>query len=359
MRNHTFILPVAALLLGLSACNDGQHQPLLIPKKSTPEYSQADKEQLTAAQGLFKPLPPFAYNPANPENASKTELGQVLYYDTRLSKTGNNSCNSCHDLSKFGVDNLATSKGDAGGFGDRNSPTVLNAAFHKTQFWDGRAKDVEEQAGMPILNPVEMAIPSKEFLVEKLKGISEYQQLFAAAFPGENDPIRYDNIQKAIAAFERTLVTPSAFDRYLEGDISALTGEQRAGLKTFMEVGCATCHNGVVLGGNSFQKFGVTADYRTIVKSGDTGRMQVTNNAADKDMFKTPSLRNISHTYPYFHDGSVRELSEAVKIMAKLQLGKELSEAQTKSIVAFLDALTGEVPASAKVVPAVLQQQVQ
>jgi cytochrome c peroxidase len=199
----------------------------------------------------------------------------ILYYDTRLSKTGNNSCNSCHNLATFGVDNLPTSKGDNGGFGGRNSPTVLNAATHAFQFWDGRAKDVEEQAGGPILNPVEMAIPSKDFLIAKLKGIKEYNDMFKAAFPTETDAVTYQNVQNAIAAFERTLLTPSPFDKYLSGDHKALTSEQRIGMKTFMDAGCIQCHSGSNLGGAMFQKFGVFANYRgfTHSKTNDDGKI--------------------------------------------------------------------------------------
>jgi cytochrome c peroxidase len=318
----------------------------------------ADKELLKNAQGYFQPIDSVAKSEANPLSPAKIDLGHVLYYDTRLSKNGGNSCNSCHNLSTFGVDNLPTSKGDAGNFGERNSPTVLNAAFHAFQFWDGRSKDVEEQAGMPILNPVEMAIPSKDFLVKRLKGIKEYQEMFKAAFPDDKDPITYDNIQKAIGAFERTLVTRSTFDTYLEGDISALTPEQREGLKNFIEVGCTTCHNGPNLGGTTFQKFGVFGDYRTLTnsKTNDEGRKSVTKSDTDKDMFKTPGLRNIAKTHPYFHDGSVQDLKDAVKIMGKLQLNKDLTDEQIKSIVTFLEALTGDIPEKAKKAPAVLAQ---
>lgn len=354
MRKYQFpIFLFSFILLGFSACNSGTQSK---EKDQAISNYQENQKQMQNLQASFKALPAVAENPENPITPAKIELGKALYYDTRLSKTGNNSCNSCHNLATFGVDNLATSKGDAGKFGERNSPTVLNAAFHSFQFWDGRAKDVEEQAGMPILNPVEMAIPSKDFLVKKLSGIKEYQDMFAAAFPNEKASLTYENLQKAIAAFERTLVTPAPFDKYLNGDMSALTQEQVDGLKTFMEVGCTTCHNGASLGGNTFQKFGVSADYRTILKPkvNDEGKKKATKAESDKDMFKVPGLRNITKTAPYFHDGSVKDLSEAVKIMASLQLNKNLTEAQTTSIVKFLESLTGEVPASAKEIPAML-----
>lgn len=337
-----------------SSCNQSAPSSEPVQLAVTP----ADQELLEKAQDLFKPVASRLDNPENPITKEKVALGKVLYYDTRLSKTGNNSCNSCHNLSTYGVDNLPTSKGDNGGFGGRNSPTVLNAAYHTTQFWDGRAVDVEEQAGGPILNPVEMAIPSKEFLIGRLKDIKEYQDMFKAAYPEQNNPIVYENVQKAIGAFERTLITPSPFDKYLRGDVHALNSDARVGLKTFIDVGCASCHSGVAIGGNSFQKFGVHGDYRTFVnaKSADFGRKDLTKKEEDKDQFKVPSLRNITMTHPYFHDGCVSDLAEVVRIMGKSQLDRDLSEAQVKAIVAFLHSLTGEVPADAKVMPEILVQ---
>lgn len=342
-----------ALMLA-AACNNQPKESTI----TTPVITEADKQLMARAQELFQPLPARAESADNPITEAKASLGKVLYYDTRLSKTGNNSCNSCHNLATFGVDNLPTSKGDAGKFGDRNSPTVLNAAFHTTQFWDGRAKDVEEQAGGPILNPAEMAIPSKEFLVAKLKGIKEYNEMFKAAYPSDKDPITYPNIQKSIAAFERTLVTPSQFDNYLNGDHQALSVDQKEGLKTFIAVGCIQCHSGVTLGGSSFQKFGVYGDYRTHTGTPceDEGRKKETKQEADKDFFKVPGLRNIEKTAPYFHNGCVADLPQTVKIMAKAQLNQDLSDAQVTGIVTFLKALTADVPEDAKKIPEVLAQ---
>jgi len=339
----------------LAACNNSdKHEPG--KADPAPGITNADRELLQRAQEIFKPLPARADCAHNPVTDAKVLLGQHLYYDTRLSKTGNNSCNSCHNLATFGVDNLPTSKGDNGGFGGRNSPTVLNAATHEFQFWDGRAKDVEEQAGGPILNPVEMAIPTKDFLIARLKDIPAYRDMFKAAFPTAPDAVTYDHVQKAIAAFERTLLTPSPFDKYLNGDHKALTAEQRIGMKTFMDAGCIQCHSGSNLGGAMFQKFGVFADYRdwTHSKTNDQGKLDLTKLSADKDVFKVPGLRNIAKTHPYFHDGSVADLHQAVKIMGKVQLNKDLSEAQVQGIVDFLGALTGEVPAEAKKVPEML-----
>ncbi len=206
-------------------------------------------------------------------------------------------------------------------------------------------QDVEEQAGGPILNPGEMAIPSKDYLVKKLKATEEYPGLFKAAFPDDKDPLTYLNIQKSIAAFERTLLTPSPFDGYLKGDSTALTAEQKEGLKTFVDVGCIQCHIGVGVGGSSFQKFGVYRDYRTLTHStrNDEGRMKVTKLESDKDVFKVPSLRNVAKTYPYFHDGSISDLKQAVITMGKAQLNKDLTEAEVSQIVVFLNSLTGTI----------------
>lgn len=297
----------------------------------------------------FDPLPPTASNADNPVTTAKVELGKTLYYDTQLSKDGNISCNSCHDLATFGVDNEPTSEGDDGRRGDRNSPSVLNAAFHLSQFWDGRAADVEEQAGMPILNPVEMAIPSEQFLVDRLAATEDYPTLFAAAFPTEPAPLTYANIRKALAAFERTLITPSRFDAYLEGDLQALTPEEQAGMDRFIGLGCTTCHNGVNVGAYSFQKFGLFGDYweHTGSETVDDGRYAVTENEADRYVFRVASLRNVDKTAPYFHDGSVESLEEAIRVMVKIQLGIDLEDTEIDNLAAFLRSLTGEVPTAA------------
>lgn len=318
--------------------------------------TNATDELLTQAQGMFKVLPARAENPDNELNDSKIALGKLLYFDTRLSKTGNNSCNSCHNLASFGVDNASFSKGDAGKLGGRNSPSTFNAALHISQFWDGRAKDVEQQAGMPVMNPVEMAIPNEAFLVKRLAAVPMYQEKFKAAFPNEKDPLTYSNIAKAIGAFERTLVTPSAFDKYLAGDAQALNEAEKAGLKTFISTGCTACHSGATVGGLQLMKFGLINDYRALTgsKGTDNGLMDLTKKESDKDIFKVPSLRNVAKTYPYFHDGSVKDLKDAVRIMAKAQLNKDLSEDEINSIVTFLNTLTADIPDETKKVPAEL-----
>ncbi|MCU0371505.1 MAG: cytochrome-c peroxidase [Bacteroidales bacterium] len=319
------------------ACNQA-------PKKPSGEQFPGLLER---AKSTFSPLAEVADNPDNPITPEKILLGRTLYFDKRLSKDETVSCNSCHDLQNFGVDNEPTSDGVGGQKGERNSPTVLNAAFHFTQFWDGRAKDVEEQAGGPILNPLEMAMPDQEAVISRLAAVKGYQDLFAAAFPGEEQPVNYKNLEKAIGAFERKLITPSRFDEYLMGYEEALNNEEKKGLQTFMEVGCTACHSGSVLGGQMYQKFGLMGNYWDFTQSEkiDNGRFLVTNNESDKMLFKVPSLRNIEKTHPFFHDGSITDLGEAVKIIAKLQLNKDLTEQEVQEIVTFLKTLTGTVPA--------------
>jgi cytochrome c peroxidase len=340
MKKALLILPILAVIAW--GCSQS-------PQKSTDKVtSDAAKfaDLLEQAKANFSPLPANADNPDNPVTPEKVLLGQTLYFEKRMSKDGNISCNSCHNLNTYGVDNQPTSPGDGGVRGDRNSPTVLNAAFHFTQFWDGRAKDVEEQAGGPILNPIEMSMPDQEFVINRLGTIKGYQALFAAAFPGEPKPINYGNIQKAIAAFERKLITPSRFDEYLAGNENALTDQEKQGLQTFMDVGCTACHSGTVLGGSMYQKFGLAGNYWDFTHSSkvDNGRFLVTKNESDKFLFKVPSLRNIEKTHPFFHDGSINDLNEAVKVIAKLQLNKDLTEQEVQDIVTFLKSLTGKVP---------------
>lgn len=341
------LIAVFGVVLLMASCSD--HSELNEQNRLaalTGEHMRYDAMIADKAKKIFQPLASVAENPENPITEEKVRLGKMLYFDKRLSKDGNISCNSCHNLKTGGVDNLPFSPGDDGSLGGRNSPTVLNAAFHATQFWDGRMKDVEEQAGGPILNPIEMAIPSKEFLVERLKGVDMYNELFAAAFPETGSPITYWNVQQAIAAFERTLVTPSRFDDYLKGESKALTIAEKRGMKTFMDAGCITCHNGSTLGGNSFQKFGQFKEYwhYTGSETVDFGRFDVTENEVDKFMFKVPSLRNVHKTAPYFHDGSVEDLGEAVGIMAEINLREKLSDEEVESILTFLESLSGDLP---------------
>ncbi|MEN8187205.1 MAG: cytochrome-c peroxidase [Bacteroidota bacterium] len=320
-------------------------------KQAEVEKAPALTELQTKSKNLFGELPSEAKSDKNPITAEKVALGKSLYFDKILSKDQTQSCNTCHNLNTYGVDNLSFSPGDKDGtLGGRNSPTTLNAALHISQFWDGREPDVEAQAGGPVLNPVEMGMPDEGTVVKRLIESDKYPDLFAKAFPNEEKPITYENMKNAIGAFERKLITPSKFDDYLGGDDTALNEKEKEGLQLFIDKGCTTCHIGNVLGGNMYQKFGLYGDYWEMTKSEkiDNGRFEVSKQEGDKFIFKTPSLRNIEKTYPYFHDGSVKDLNEAVKIMAKAQLNKELTDAEVESIVAFLSTLTGEVPAEYK-----------
>lgn len=336
------MIPVAAIAILFASCGNNEAPKDNVPVKNDSNENTAIFEQ---ASKTFAVLPKEAPNPENPLSVEKVALGKMLYLDKRLSKDETQSCNTCHNLDTYGVDNQPTSAGNNGGLGTRNSPTSFNAALHGSQFWDGRNKDVEEQAGGPILNPVEMEMPDEASVVARIKADDEYVKLFAKVYPEEEDPITYKNITWAIGAFERTLLTPSPFDLYLAGDEKALNQDQINGLKDYMDAGCQTCHNGALLGGSLFMKFGIFADYWTLTNSNpiDSGKYVVTHNEADIYVFKTPSLRNIEKTYPYFHDGSVNDLSESVKIMAKTQLNKDLTEEQIKNITVFLNSLTGEL----------------
>lgn len=306
----------------------------------TGEASAASREELQArAKAVLGALPADAPNASNPSSDAKIALGRMLYYDDRLSINETISCNTCHDLARFGVDNEPTSPGHAGERGARNSPTVYNAALHLAQFWDGRAKDVEEQAKGPVLNPVEMGMPDADSVVKVLRGIPGYHPLFAAAFPGEAEPITYDNTARAIGAFERKLITPSRFDDFLNGELDALDDAELAGLETFLDTGCTTCHMGAPVGGLIYQKLGLVHPFATK----DLGRNEVTHAEVDKYFFKVPSLRNVAKTAPYFHDGSIATLPEAVRLMGWHQLGRQLSDEELASIVAFLGSLTGRI----------------
>jgi cytochrome c peroxidase len=293
-----------------------------------------------AYKSIFQPLPMTAENPANPLTPEKIALGKSLYNDARFSQSKKISCNSCHLLSSYGVDHQPTSNGHKGQRGSRNAPTVYNAALHFAQFWDGRAKDVEEQALGPIMNPVEMAMGSETDVLGVVKSIPLYVKAFKKVFPEEQDPVTFKNLGKAIGAFERTLITPTRFDAFLKGDPKALTPEEKKGLALFRDLGCVACHNSPTVGGQMYQKIGLVKEYPTK----DLGRYGVTKNEADKYFFKVPSLRNIEKTGPYFHDGQVNTLKEAVTLMGRHQLGRELNDEQINSVIVFLKTLTAKPP---------------
>lgn len=305
-----------------------EHATAAAPSRPAP----FDRRLLVA----FAPLPAFMGN-TRPSEA-QVALGRILFHDPRLSRNREISCNSCHTLAGFGVDGKPTSVGVGGQPGARNSPTVMNAAGHLAQFWDGRAADVEAQAKGPVLNPIEMAMPSDKQVVAVLSSIPGYVELFRAAFPGAAAPITWDNFAVAVGSFERMLVTPSRFDRFLAGDAAALTADEQHGLATFVSTGCTTCHAGTYLGGSMYQKAGLVKPWPNQL---DRGRGTLTKNPADDMVFKVPGLRNVAETAPYFHDGSVATLPEAVKLMARHQLGRELGDADVAAIVKFLEALSG------------------
>ena len=279
---------------------------------------------------------------------SLVELGRTLYHEKRLSRDNSISCNSCHDTKAFGVDGEKFSVGFNNHLTGRNSPTSFNAFMHVSQFWDGRAPTVEEQAKGPILAGGEMAMPSAEAVVKKINGIKGYKDLFEAAFPNSSPAITYDNVGKAIGAYERLFVTPSKFDKLLAGELSALDEKQKRGLKKFVTSGCVTCHTGNLLGGNIYQKLGLVKPWPN---QKDQGRFAITKKEQDKMFFKVPSLRNIEKTGPYFHDGSSEKLTEAVEVMARHQLGREFSKEEISDIVAFLKTLTGKLNPSIAAYP--------
>ncbi len=318
-----FALSIICLWTGLTGCGK-------------PGSQQVSPATLT----LYEPLPESVPIAAGDE--ARIALGRMLYYDTRLSKAQDISCDSCHSLNNYGVDHEPTSSGFKGRKGERNSPTVYNAAIQFVQFWDGRAPNVEEQAKGPVLNPVEMAMASDKHVVAVLKSIPEYTRAFRKAFPGEKDPVTCNNMGKAIGAFERGLITPARWDKFLRGDQTALTGPEKASFNVFVDAGCPTCHAGALLGGNMYQKAGALKPWPD---TSDPGRYRVTQDQADMLMFKVPSLRNVDKTGPYFHDGKTTTLNEAISKMADYQLGRKLSQAEVQSISSWMKSLTGVIPA--------------
>lgn len=332
---------ISSFVILLAACNRTESAP----KRDTPSASPApsSEPEVTIDVALlpaFGQLPAVVESSDNPLTDEKVQLGRTLYFETSISAGKDKSCNSCHKLDAYGVDGEKTSEGHKKQRGARNSPTVYNAAGHFVQFWDGRAKTVEEQATGPILNPVEMAMPDDKSVIAALR-TAKYEDRFKKAFPGDKEPLSMSNLAKAIGAFERKLMTPSRWDKFLAGDTNALTSAEKAGFKKFTDTNCNMCHAGPYFGGQMYQKLGLARPWPTET---DLGRYAITKQDVDKMMFKVPSLRNIRKTAPYFHDGSVATLEEAIKRMGQHQLGKELSDADISSIATFLDTLTGDLP---------------
>ncbi len=354
MRSALLVI-ASALVLGLAGIGylQGTAEPPAPP--TTPDdpsrSGEAQQEEtedvlLTRAQAMFEPIPteiPLLEN--NPFTAEKEALGRALWFDPRLSSSWFISCNSCHTLGTAGVDLQPRSLGHAWQRGGRNSPTVLNAVFNLAQFWDGRAQDLAAQAVGPIQDALEMN-NTPERVLNTLSSMPGYVQMFGAAFPGSQDPVTFENIALAIEVFESTLLTPDApFDRFLRGDTTALSERERTGLDLFISRGCAACHQGVNVGGTAYYPFGVVErPDAEILPPGDVGRFAITNVEADRYAFKSPTLRNVAITPPYFHSGVVWELEDAVRIMGSAQLGQELTDDEVAAITAFLHTLTGRQP---------------
>lgn len=323
MRKSLFII---LIVLGLSFVSIG-----------FAAFAQDAEGREQVVQGLFATLPDVAPEPENnPTTPEKLELGRMLFFEPRLSASGVISCHTCHNLSLGGTDRLPTSLGHDFLTGGRNAPTVLNAAFFNQQFWDGRATGLEEQAEGPIQAGVEMAMPDV-MAVLAIENIEGYLPYFEAAFPDEETPITFENITRAIAAFERTLLMPNdGLDRYLRGEENALSDDAKRGMEMFTQAGCVACHNGPMLSLGILMPFNHSGE--------DTGRMQVTGNEADRNMFRVATLRNVSLTAPYFHDGSAVTLEDAVRTMGVIQLNRALTDDEVFYILAFLNSLVGDMP---------------
>lgn len=335
--------------LGLSLVGMGLAAVLAMVTAGQARAAGEGQGLLAEAKKTFKQLPDKMPG-SEKDTKDKIALGKKLYNEQKISINGTQSCNSCHrlDQNRGGVDNEPTSPGAEGKRGGRNSPTTLNAGLHIAQFWDGRAADLAAQAKGPVLNPIEMGMPSEEVAVQRLKEAG-YEEMFKKVFPGQAQPLSYDNYAEAVAAFERTLITRDRFDDFLGGQENALSEQEKKGLTQFMKVGCSNCHQGALLGGDRYEKMGDASPY---ANKEDLGRFDVTKKDEDKFVFKVPSLRNIAITWPYFHDGKAAKLSDAVSQMAVLQLGEKLSDPQVTEIVAFLGALTDKERAKPAAAPA-------
>ena len=336
-------VPLGALLVLSFGVAFAQGKETAASEDVVPAYG-TDDDLRRAAPDLFDVVLPAA-PPADEAEAARRELGAKLFFDPRMSSSGLFSCQSCHNVGMGGVDALPTSVGHGWQKGPRNAPTVYNALFNGAQFWDGRAADLAEQAMGPVQAAVEMN-NTPDQVVATLNSMDAYREHFVQAVPDEVEPVSFANFATAIAAFEETLVTPgAAFDRWLNGDDAALSAEQKQGLGLFMDAGCASCHNGINVGGHDYYPFGVVErPGAEVLPEGDRGRFQVTETAADDYVFRAAPLRNVALTPPYFHSGAVWSLEEAVDIMATAQLGTELAEADIAAITAFLNGLTGEQP---------------
>jgi cytochrome c peroxidase len=312
-----------------------------------------DAALLKQAQQIFPPLPKDTGTTDFPVTKERVRLGQLLFFDPRMTLDGNLSCATCHQPALYGTDGLQKSIGARQRTHPRNAPTVLNAAMQFVIHWRGDRESVEDQAEQALTSPISSGQPDDRAVIERLRQIPGYVALFKDAFPTDADPFTVKNIAKAIGSYGRTLVTPSPFDAYLAGDVNALSEAARAGLEAFIRAGCAACHNGAGVGGGMYRKFGVVEDYwiATGSQAIDKGRADVTKDPADLYVFRVASLRNVAMTAPYFHDGSVATLPEAVRVMARVQLGARLKDSEIDDMVAFLKSLTGALPADFATAP--------
>lgn len=316
---------------------------LLVPLTA---QAESDADLMARANEQFQPVPNMVPEiKGNAVTHDRIELGKKLFFDPRISASQLISCNTCHNLSMGGDDNQETSTGHGWQKGPRNAPTVLNAVLNVAQFWDGRAADLKAQAKGPVQASVEMS-NTPALVEETLNSMPPYVAEFKTAFPNEKKPVSFDNMAKAIEAFEATLMTPaSPFDQFLQGDANAMTAEQKTGLALFMDKGCSACHNGPNIGGNGYYAFGVVEKPGSdVLPPNDKGRFSVTKTASDDYVFRAGPLRNIALTAPYFHSGKVWDLEQAVAVMGTAQLGEDLSDKEIREITAFLHALTGEQP---------------
>ena len=316
-------------------------------------FAEDDDALIMRASQILGPLPATMPSEQNPITPEKVELGKMLFYEPRISVDETVSCSKCHPLALYAADGLKKSVGHNCKENPRNDPTVFNAASQISEHWIGNRTSVEDQAKQAVIGPPAFGMPSYESVEKILRSYKEYETLFKVAFPSDKEPVTVDNFAKAIGAFERTLITPAPFDAFLKGNKNAITAQQKKGLGTFIDQGCAGCHFSPYVGGQMYQKFGMFEPYQKYTKSEkvDEGRYAVTKNGSDKYVFKVPVLRNVAMTPPYFHDGSVDKLAAAVWIMGKIQLGKDLPKEQVQDIVAFLHALTGKIPEDVMTVP--------
>lgn len=311
---------------------------------------------LSQAQQIFQPLAKNMGAVEDPVTAARVTLGRLLFFDPRITVDSNVSCATCHQPALYGTDGRSISIGVRQRPHVRNAPTVLNAALGFVNHWRGDRQSLEDQAEQALTGMINSGLHERG-VIDRLRGIVGYAPYFEAAFPDSASPITIKNMANAISAYERTLTTPAPFDSYLAGNVNAISPAARAGLQAFIKVGCSMCHSGAGIGGGMYQKFGIVEDYWTATGSPtiDKGRADVTGNPADLYVFRVPSLRNVAMTGPYFHDGSVATLPEAVRIMARVQLGLRLSDSEVSDIVAFLNSLTGDLPANFATAPVLPQ----